>query len=86
MPVLCVVAALVALVVAGAAVYRLRQLRRALVAERAEARIAGQMQTRDLDAFRDRLNRLVWERAVLTEAEHVLDHALASYNPEGGAS
>lgn len=84
MPVLCVVAALVALVVAGAAVYRLRQLRRALVAERAAARIAGRIQARELNVFRDRINDLIWERAVLTEAEHVLDSALASYNPEGG--
>lgn len=85
MPVLCVVAALVALVVAGAASYRLRQVRRALVAERAAARLAGRMQARELDAFRTRINDLVWERAVLSEAGLVLDRALASYNPEGGA-
>lgn len=84
MPVLCVVAALVALVVAGAAVYRLRLLRRALLAERAAARIAGRMQAQDLEAFRARVSALLQEREVLAEAERVLDSALAIHHPEGG--
>jgi len=83
--VLCGVAALVALVVAGAALFRLRRVRRALVAERAAARLAGQLQAHELDAFRDRITDLLQERAVLAEAERLLDAAFASYNPEGGA-
>ena len=85
MPVLFVVAALAALVVAGAALYRLHKLRRALIAERASARIAGRMQARDLEAFRVRVAELLQDRAVLAEAERVLDTALATHHrPEGG--
>ena len=73
------------MVVAGAATFRLRSVRRALLAERAAARLAGQMQAQDLDAFRRRVCELMQERAVLAEAERVLDTALATYNPEGGA-
>ncbi|MCI3279188.1 hypothetical protein [Streptomyces cylindrosporus] len=86
MPALLVVAALAALTVAGVALYRLHQLRRALIAERASARIAGRMQARDLDAFRRRVAELMQERAVLAEAERVLDTALATHRPEGGPS
>nr|WSZ21226.1 hypothetical protein OH837_49155 [Streptomyces canus] len=81
-----VVAALAALAVgiAGVAVFRLHRLRRALIAERAASRIAGAMQARDLDAFRKRVKELLAERALLAEAERILDEELATYDLEGG--
>lgn len=85
MPVLLLVAALAAVVVAGAALYRLHRLRRALIAERASARIAGRMQARDLEAFRLRLEAAVGAREVLREADMVLDTALATHRTEGGS-
>ena len=86
MPVVLMVVAVLAFLVAGAALFRLHRLRRALIAERASARLAGGMQARDLDAFRTRVNELLQERAVLAEAERVLDTALATHrtDPEGG--
>jgi hypothetical protein len=72
--------------VVGVAVVWLHRLRRALIAERAASRIAGAMQARDLDAFRKRVNELLLERAVLTEAERILDNELATYDLEGGQS
>ena len=85
MPVVLVVAVLAALV-AGAALYRLHRLRRALIAERAAARLAAGMRCRDLEAFRSRIHCLLADRAVVSEAEQVLDLALAHHsNPEGGA-
>ena len=84
--VLMVVAVLAALAVAGAALFRLHRLRRALIAERASARLAGGMQARDLDAFRSRVAELLQDREVLAEADRILDTALAHHsNPEGGA-
>lgn len=80
-----VVAALAALTVAGVAVYRLHRVRRALIAERASRRLTERMQHRDMDAFRGRINALLQERAVLKEAEHVLDAALTTHYPEGGS-
>lgn len=85
MSALIVVAAFAALV-ACVALYRLHRVRRALVAERAARRLAGQMQARDMDAFRDLVKALLQDRAVLKEAEQVLDSALASYDLEGGPS
>lgn len=84
--VLMVAAVLAALVVAGAALYRLHRLRRALIAERASARLAGRMQARDLEAFRRRIDALLEERAVIAEADRILDTALATHRPEGGPS
>lgn len=66
------------------AVFRLHRLRRALIAERAASRIAGAMQARDLDAFRKRVKELLAERALLAEAERILDEELATYDLEGG--
>ncbi|MEU5043245.1 hypothetical protein [Streptomyces griseorubiginosus] len=88
MPALLIVVAVLAVLVAGAALYRLHRVRRALIAERASARLVGRMQARDLDAFRSRVNELLQERAVVREAEQVLDTALATHhsNPEGGQS
>jgi hypothetical protein len=86
MPVLPIVVAALAVLVACVALYRLHHLRRALVAERAARRLAGQMQARDMDAFRDLVKALLQDREVLAEAEQILDTALASYDLEGGAS
>ncbi|MGW2520543.1 hypothetical protein ACWC09_26710 [Streptomyces sp. NPDC001617] len=87
MPVLLIAVAVLAFLVAGAALYRLHRLRRALIAERASARLAGGMQARDLEAFRRRIDALLEERAVIAEAEQVLDSALATHHrPEGGPS
>ena len=82
-----VVAALAALV-AGAASRVCVRKRRALVAERAARRLTDGMQARDMEAFTVRLNALVGARAVLTEADLILDTALAvhhPYYPEGGS-
>lgn len=86
MPEVLIVAVPAALVVgiAGVAVYRLHRLRRALIAERAASRIAGAMQARDFDAFRARVDGLLAERALLREAERILDEELATYDLEGG--
>lgn len=83
--VLMVVAVLAALVVAGAALYRLHRLRRALIAERASRRLASRMQAQDMDAFRRRINDLLEERAVIAEADRILDTALATHRTEGGS-
>ena len=73
--------------VAGVAVYRLHRVRRALIAERASRRLTERMQYRDMDAFRVRIDDLLRERAVLKEADLVLDSALASHHrPEGGSA
>lgn len=83
--VLLVVAVLAALAVAGAALFRLHRLRRALIAERASRRLAGGMQARDLDAFRSRVAELLQDREVLAEADRILDTALATHRTEGGS-
>lgn len=86
MPIVLMVVAVLAFLVAGAALFRLHRLRRALIAERASARLAGRMQARDLDAFRSRVAELLQDREVLAEADRILDTALAHHsNPEGGA-
>jgi hypothetical protein len=80
-----VVAALAALAVVGVGAYRMYQLRRALDAERAARRLAAGMHARDMDAFHQRVNSLLQDRAVLSEAERVLDSALATHHrTEGG--
>lgn len=85
MPIVLMVVAVLAFLVAGAALFRLHRVRRALIAERASRRLASRMQAQDMDAFRRRINELLRERAVLAEAERVLDTALATHRPEGGA-
>lgn len=84
MPVLLVVAALVALMVAGAALYRVRHLRRVLDAQRAEQRLTAGMQRNDVDALHKRIQQLTRDLWVLSEAERVVDSALASDRTEGG--
>lgn len=79
-----VVVAVLAFVVACAALYRLHQVRRALVAERASRRLVGRMQARDMDAFHARINALLEDRAVLAEADLILDSALTAHRTEGG--
>ena len=78
-------AALAAVAVVCAAVY-LHRLRRALVAERAASRLTAGMHARDMQAFTVRLNAAIGARAVLTEADRILDAALvaAHHDPEGG--
>jgi hypothetical protein len=86
MPVLPIVVAALAVLVACAALYRLHRERRALHAERAARRLAAGMQARDMEAFRVRVKALLEDRAVLAEAEQILDTALATHhNPEGGS-
>lgn len=77
-------AALAALAVAGAAVHRVAMTRRALIAERAARRLAAGMHHRDMEAFRVRLEAAVGARSVLSEADLILDTALATHYPEGG--
>lgn len=84
MPVLLVVAALAALMVAGAALYRARRLRRVLDAQRAEQRLTAGMQRNDVDALHKRIQQLTRDLWVLSEAERVVDSALASDRTEGG--
>ncbi|MCL8016942.1 hypothetical protein [Streptomyces sp. AS02] len=81
-----VVAALAVLVVAASVAYHLHRLRRALIAERAARRLTAGMHARDMAAFTVRLNAALGARAVLTEADQILDAALvaAHHDPEGG--
>lgn len=85
MPIVLMVVAVLAFLVAGAALFRLHRLRRALIAERASARLAGRMQAKDLDAFRSRVAELLQDREVLAEADRILDTALATHRTEGGS-
>ena len=86
MPAVLMVVAVLAFLVAGAALFRLHRLRRALIAERASRRLTSRMQAKDLDAFRSRVAELLQDREVLAEADRILDTALAHHsNPEGGA-
>ncbi|MCX4885957.1 hypothetical protein [Streptomyces sp. NBC_00847] len=79
-----VVAALTVLAVVGYGGYRLHRLRRALIAERASRRLTEQMRYRDFEALSDRLNAAVYATQILSEADLVLDTALATHYPEGG--
>jgi hypothetical protein len=78
------VVAVLAVLVAVCTAYRLLRVRRALVAERASRRLVEGMHARDLDAFHRRITALLEDRAVLAEAELVLDSALAAHRTEGG--
>lgn len=80
-----VLAALAALGVAGAAAHQVVKTRRALIAERAARRLTAGMQARDFDALSRRLNAAVYADQVLAEADLVLNSALATHRPEGGA-
>lgn len=88
MPALPIVLAALAALVAASAVYHLHRLRRALIAERAARRLTAGMHARDMQAFTVRLNAALGARAVLTEADRILDAALvaAHHDPEGGPS
>lgn len=71
--------------VVGFAAYRLHRLRRALDAERAARRLTAGMRLRDIDALHQRVEGLLRDRAVLAEAERILDTELAAHHrPEGG--
>ncbi|MER6249412.1 hypothetical protein [Streptomyces griseorubiginosus] len=86
MPALSIAVAVLAVLVAGAALYRLHRVRRALIAERAARRLMAPLQARDMRALADRLTEAAYANQVLSEAEQVLDTALATHhsNPEGG--
>jgi hypothetical protein len=72
------------LAVVGVAAYRLHRLRRALDAERAARRLTAGMRRRDIDALHQRVEGLLRDRAVLAEAERILDIELAAHRTEGG--
>jgi hypothetical protein len=74
----------VVLAVVGVAAYRLHRLRRALDAERAARRLTAGMRLRDIDALHQRVEGLLRDRAVLAEAERILDTELAAHRTEGG--
>ncbi|MGW2384373.1 hypothetical protein [Streptomyces sp. NPDC001658] len=78
-------AALAALVGVVWAARRYVRTRRALEAERAARRLAAGMHARDREAFAARLNAVLGARAVLAEADRIVDSALAAYDPEGGS-
>lgn len=92
MPVRAVSAALAltVLALAAAAAHRHRAVRRALTSEQTARRIADAAWHRDIAAFETRLHGLLAAQhstaGVLTEADQVLDTALAHHrnNPEGG--
>jgi hypothetical protein len=71
--------------VVGVAAYRLHRLRRALDAERAARRLTAGMRLRDIDALHRRVEGLLRDRAVLAEAERILDTELAAHRTEGGS-
>lgn len=61
------------------------RLRRALDAERAARRLSDGLHRQDLEAFTVRLHRAVDAQHALSQADLVLDSALASHlDPEGG--
>lgn len=84
----CVLAALTVLAVVagvGGVAFRLHRLRRALDAERAARRLTAGVHARDMQAFHDRLQGLLQDRAVITAAEQILDDELAvQHRTEGG--
>jgi hypothetical protein len=80
-----VLTALAAFAGVAGGVWHLHRVRRALDAERAARRLTAGMHQRDMQAYAIRLNRAIGARAVLTEADLILDTALAAHhNPEGG--
>ena len=83
--VLAALTTLAALAVVGFAVYRLHRLRRALDAERAARRLTAGVHARDMQAFHERIQGLLQDRAVINAAEQILDNELAAHHrPEGG--
>lgn len=62
-------------------------LRRALDAERAARRLTAGLHQRDLEAFTIQLRRAVAAQHVISQADLVLDSALATHHhdPEGGS-
>lgn len=85
MPAVLMVVAVLTALVAGAALYRLHRVRRALIAERAVRRLMAPLQARDMQVLADRLNEAVHATQVLREADLVLDSALATHHrTEGG--
>lgn len=81
-----IVVALALLFVVGAvgAIRHHVQLRRALRGECAARRLTAAAHHRDAEALARRIQSVVWERAVLDEADLVLDTALAVHHRDEG--
>jgi uncharacterized protein YoxC len=79
------VAALAAAAVAVCTVRRLRRLYRLLDREKAAARLTEGCLHRDLEGFRVRVEGLLAQRAVLAEADRVVDAALAAQAGSSGS-
>lgn len=79
------VAALAAAAVAICTVRRLRRLYRLLDREKAAARLTEGCRDRDLEEFRARMNAVLAQRAVLAEADRVVDAALAAQARSSGS-
>lgn len=81
-------AALAAAAAVSAVIHHNRQLKQRLAREAAASRLTAGCRTRDLDAFRTRLEGLLSQQAVVDEAEQVLDAALAVHtnhiDPQSG--
>lgn len=86
-PAVPVVAALAALAGAACTARHLILLRRALDAERAARRLTAGLHQQDLAAFTVRLHRALDAQHVISQADLVLDSALATHHhdPEGGS-
>lgn len=82
-----VLTALAALVGVACTVRHLILLRRALDAERAARRLTAGLHQQDLAAFTVRLHRALDAQHVISQADLVLDSALATHHhdPEGGS-
>lgn len=81
-----VLTALAALVGVACTVRHLVLLRRALDAERAARRLTAGLHQQDLEAFTVRLHRAIAAEHVISQADLVLDSALATHHdPEGGS-
>jgi hypothetical protein len=86
-----IVLAVAALTAAAVAVWRVRRLRRlyrVLARETAAYRLTEGCRDQDYAAFHVQIEELLAQRAVLSEADRVLDGALAihHYDPEGGSA
>lgn len=82
-----VAAVVTAATVSGVLVVRRhRSLRRALLVERAVRRLEGAAHIRDVEAWMVRFREQLENQELLTEADRVLDSALATHHhdPEGG--
>ncbi|WP_229892771.1 hypothetical protein, partial [Streptomyces tendae] len=82
---IAVVASLAVLAGSVCAVRRMVHLRRALDAERAARRLTAGLHEQDLAAFTMRLNAAVCAQSALSQADLVLDSALADVDLEGGS-